>query len=120
MLDQVSDPHNLGAIYRTAAAFGVDALVLQTRHAPMITGVVAKAAVGAIESVREVRVVNIARALDLLKAADYFCVGLAGEGVADIEDAASGARRLALVLGAFGTFWGVGCLVIVPSLIRDG
>ena len=102
VLDQVSDPHNLGAIYRSAAAFGVDALVLQTRHAPMITGVVAKAAVGAIESVREVRVVNIARALDLLKTADYFCVGLAGEGVADIEDAASGARRLALVLGAEG------------------
>lgn len=102
VLDQVSDPHNLGAIFRSAAAFGVGAVILQTRNAPAITGIVAKSAVGAIETVQECRVVNIARALDTLNDAGFHTVGLAGEGRAKIEAAVSGARKLAIVLGAEG------------------
>ncbi|MHA7898499.1 MAG: TrmH family RNA methyltransferase [Henriciella sp.] len=102
VLDQVSDPHNLGAIYRSAAAFGFEALILQTRNAPPITGIVAKAAVGAIETVAECRVVNIARALEALNEAGFHTVGLAGDGVAMIETAVSGAAKLAIVLGAEG------------------
>lgn len=102
VLDQISDPHNLGAIFRSAAAFGFGAMVLQTRNAPMITGVAAKAAVGAIETVQECRVVNIARALDALNDAGYHTVGLAGEGAAMIGPAVAGAGKLAIVLGAEG------------------
>ena len=102
VLDQVSDPHNLGAIYRSAAAFGFGGLVLQTRNAPPITGIVAKSAVGAIETVAEVRVVNISRALEQLGEASYHTVGLAGEGEADIAQAVKGAGKLAIVLGAEG------------------
>ena len=102
VLDQVSDPHNLGAIYRSAAAFGFGAIVLQTRNAPPITGIVAKSAVGAIETVTEARVVNISRALEQLGEAGYHTVGLAGEGTADIASAVSGAAKLAIVLGAEG------------------
>ena len=102
VLDQVSDPHNLGAIFRSAAAFGFGGLVLQTRNAPPITGIVAKSAVGAIETVREARVVNISRALEQLGEAGYHTVGLAGEGTADIAKAVAGAGKLAIVLGAEG------------------
>lgn len=102
VLDQVSDPHNLGAIFRSAAAFGVSALVLQSRNAPPITGIVAKSAAGAIETVTEARVVNIARAVDQLGEAGYHTVGLAGEGASEIAAAITGAPRLAIVLGAEG------------------
>ena len=102
VLDQVSDPHNLGAIFRSAAAFGFGGLVLQTRNAPAITGIVAKSAVGAIETVQECRVVNISRALETLNDAGYHTVGLAGAGDASIEAAVSGAGKLAVVLGAEG------------------
>ena len=102
VLDQVSDPHNLGAIYRSAAAFSFGAVVLQTRNAPAITGIVGKSAVGAIETVQECRVVNISRALDALNDAGFHTVGLAGEGEASIETAVSGAVKLAVVLGAEG------------------
>jgi len=102
ILDQVSDPHNLGAIYRSAAAFGFDALVLQTRNAPAITGIVAKSAVGAVETVQECRVVNISRALEALNAAGYHTVGLSGDGPAEIGAALAGAAKLAIVLGAEG------------------
>ncbi|MEL7539694.1 MAG: RNA methyltransferase [Pseudomonadota bacterium] len=102
VLDQISDPHNLGAIFRSAAAFGFGAIILQTRNAPAITGVVAKAAVGAIETVKECRVVNIARALDRLNEAGFHTVGLAGQGAAMIGSAVQGAARVAVVLGAEG------------------
>ena len=102
VLDQVSDPHNLGAIYRSAAAFGFGAVVLQTRNAPPISGIVGKAAVGAIETVKECRVVNISRALDALNEAGFHTVGLAGEGRAMIGQAVTGAAKLAIVLGAEG------------------
>lgn len=102
VLDSVSDPHNLGAIYRSAAAFGFEGVILQTRNAPPITGVVAKSAAGAIETVSEVRVVNIARALEQLGEAGYHTVGLAGEGRRRLADAVTGAAKLVIVLGAEG------------------
>jgi 23S rRNA (guanosine2251-2'-O)-methyltransferase len=102
VLDQVSDPHNLGAIFRSAAAFGFTGLVLQTRNAPPITGVVAKSAAGAIETVAEVRTVNIARALEQLGEAGFHTVGLAGESQRPLDLAVRGAPKIAVVLGAEG------------------
>ncbi len=102
VLDQVSDPHNLGAIFRSAAAFGAAAIVLQTRNAPEITGVAAKSAAGAIEMVEECRVVNIARALEHLNETGFHTVGLAGEGRATIKQAVTGSQKIALVMGAEG------------------
>lgn len=103
VLDQVSDPHNLGAIFRSAAAFGFTGLVLQTRNAPPITGVVAKSAAGAIETVEEIRAVNIARALEQLGEAGFHTVGLAGESTRPLEMAVKGAAKVAIVLGAEGS-----------------
>ncbi len=102
VLDQIADPHNLGAIYRSAAAFGIGGLVLQTRHSPPVTGIVAKAAVGAVERVAETRVVNIARALETLAEAGYLVIGLAGSGVMTLAEAVRDARPLAFVFGAEG------------------
>lgn len=103
VLDQVSDPHNLGAIFRSAAAFGFTGLVLQTRNAPPITGVVAKSAAGAIETVTEIRAVNIARALETLYEAGFHTVGLAGESERPLDLALKGAAKVAIVLGAEGS-----------------
>jgi 23S rRNA (guanosine2251-2'-O)-methyltransferase len=103
VLDQVSDPHNLGAVFRSAAAFGFTGLVLQTRHAPPISGVVAKSAAGAVETVIEVRTVNIARALEQLGEAGFHTVGLAGESSRPLDLAVKGAAKVAIVLGAEGS-----------------
>ena len=102
VLDQLSDPHNLGAVYRSAAAFGFSGIIHQTRHAAALTGVVAKAAVGAVERVATCRVVNIARSLESLAEAGYHTVGLAGSGRNTVARAVAGADKLALVLGAEG------------------
>lgn len=102
VLDQVSDPHNLGAVLRSAAAFGVEALVVQTRHSPPVTGIVAKSAAGAVEMVTECRVVNIARALDELGQAGYCTIGLAGEADAELGKVIPAGDPIALVFGAEG------------------
>ena len=101
VLDQVTDPHNVGAIVRTAAAFAVDAIVTTERHSPHMTGVLAKSASGGLEHVPLCTVVNLARALEALGDMGYLRVGLDSDGPASLENTTL-SRPLALVLGAEG------------------
>jgi 23S rRNA (guanosine2251-2'-O)-methyltransferase len=101
VLDQLSDPHNVGAILRTAAAFGVTAVVVQDRHAPPQSGALAKAASGALDMIPYVEVVNIARALDQLAEQGFWRIALAGDGDTSLAQAVP-AGDVALVLGSEG------------------
>jgi 23S rRNA (guanosine2251-2'-O)-methyltransferase len=101
VLDQITDPHNVGAIFRSAAAFGVTAIVTTQRHSPDATGALAKAASGALEHVPLVSVQNLARGLAALKESGFLVVGLDSDGDADLA-ALKLRAPLALVLGAEG------------------
>ena len=101
VLDQITDPHNFGAIVRTAAAFAADAVVTTTRHSPDMSGIVAKAASGGTEIVPIVEVVNLARGMEALEDAGYFRVGFDSAGTEDFEAVALRAPT-ALVFGAEG------------------
>jgi 23S rRNA (guanosine2251-2'-O)-methyltransferase len=102
VLDQIEDPHNVGAILRTVDAAGADGLVRQSRHAARLDGAAAKASAGAVSHVKIAEVVNVARALEILKAAGVWIVGLAGDAP-QTYDAIDLTMPTAIVVGAEGT-----------------
>ncbi len=101
MLDQITDPQNIGAIFRSAAAFGARGAILQDRHAPALSGVLAKTAVGAVDKIPHARVVNLSRALEELADLGWRAVALAGEAEQSLENVLDG-QPTVLVLGSEG------------------
>ncbi len=101
MLDQLTDPQNVGAAFRSAAAFGAKGIILQDRHAPVLAGHLAKAAAGAVDVVPHARVVNLSRALEKLSDLGWRAVGLDGSADLSLEDALDGSPTV-LVLGSEG------------------
>jgi 23S rRNA (guanosine2251-2'-O)-methyltransferase len=102
ILDQLSDPHNVGAILRTACAFGVTAVVVQDRHGPPQSGALAKAASGALDLIPYIEVVNLSRLLEELSERGFWRIALAGDGDTSLADAVP-AGDVALVLGSEGS-----------------
>lgn len=101
VLDQVTDPHNVGAIMRTAVAFGAGAVITTMRHSPTESGVLAKSASGALEMIPYIQITNLSDALGELHKLGFFTVGLDSEGPAPLEDTLTG-DKVALVLGSEG------------------
>ncbi|MDQ2860942.1 MAG: 23S rRNA (guanosine(2251)-2'-O)-methyltransferase RlmB [Pseudomonadota bacterium] len=101
MLDQVTDPQNVGAIFRSAAAFGARGVVVQDRHAPALTGALAKAAAGAVDKIPHARETNLSRALERLETLGWRSVGLDGAAENELADVLDGAPTV-LVLGSEG------------------
>jgi 23S rRNA (guanosine2251-2'-O)-methyltransferase len=101
VLDQVTDPHNVGAILRSAVAFGAGALITTARHSPQESGVLAKSASGALEHIDQIEVKNLADALGQLHEAGFRTIGLDSDGPAELEKSFAG-EKIALVLGAEG------------------
>lgn len=102
VLDQITDPHNVGAMLRLCSAFGVSALVMQDRKAPPLSGATAKVAVGCVESVPVCLVTNVANTLQMLQKENWMVTGLAGETDITLDSALSGAGRKVIVMGAEG------------------
>lgn len=101
MLDQVTDPQNVGAIFRGAAAFGARGVIVQDRHAPPLTGALAKAAAGAVDKIPHARETNLSRALERLAALGWRSVGLDGKAEGELADVLDGSPTV-LVLGSEG------------------
>jgi len=101
LLDQVTDPHNVGAVFRSAAAFGAAGMVLTRRHSPPLAGTLGKAASGALDALPIALVGNLSRAIAALKDLDFTVIGLDGEGPTRLEDEPL-TSRIAIVLGAEG------------------
>jgi 23S rRNA (guanosine2251-2'-O)-methyltransferase len=101
VLDQITDPHNVGAILRSAVAFGAGALITTARHGPHESGVLAKSASGALEHIDQIEVKNLADALGQLHEAGFQTIGLDSDGPAELEKSFAG-EKIALVLGAEG------------------
>jgi 23S rRNA (guanosine2251-2'-O)-methyltransferase len=101
VLDQVTDPHNLGAVIRSAVAFSVDAIVVHDRSTPRLDGALGKAASGALEHIPIIRTKNITRAIDKLKKSQFWCVGLSDDAHNDLSSLGVHTRT-AVVLGAEG------------------
>lgn len=101
ILDQVTDPQNVGAIIRSCAAFSVSALVVQDKNSPQESGAMAKASAGTIEFLPICRVTNLSRAIDALKKAGFWCLGL--DGYAEVTlDKANKSGKIALIMGSEG------------------
>ena len=117
VLDQVTDPHNVGAVLRSAAAFGAVGLVLTRRNAPPLTGTLAKAASGGLEHVPVVRVGNLAKSLEALREWGFGLVGLAEDAADSLPDTAL-PDRIALVMGAEGSGLRDGTRAVCDTLAR--
>ncbi|MBC6403158.1 MAG: RNA methyltransferase [Hyphomonadaceae bacterium] len=100
VLDRITDPHNVGAMFRLASAFGASAIIMQTRYTPPLSGATAKVAVGCVETVPACLVTNIADTLKDFQRADWPVTGLAGEAGPELSTVLSGGRPQVIVMGS--------------------